>query len=359
MKIGVLGAGQLGRMLALAGIPMGHEFVFFDDTPEPCAAGLGQVDSLASPGLHALDALTYEFENIESYVDRFQEFGIPIRPSPNALKAACDRLWEKDLLVELGIPTPKYREFVEAREFAKSNQEIGYPLIAKTRRFGYDGKGQVRLDGYEDHERLWEMAGEEPMILESVVPFDRELSIIAARCADGKVAIYPLVENHHRNGILRLTIAPAPNLTPELQGAAEAYARKVLEQFDYVGVIAIELFQVGTELLVNEIAPRVHNSGHWTLDGAETSQFENHIRAITDMPLGSTLARGYSAMINIFGERPDPAAVLAVPGAHYHVYGKSARPGRKIGHITVGAADRETLAERVAALRYDDLPVLP
>jgi len=353
MKIGILGAGQLGRMLALAGIPMGHEFVFFDDTPEPCVGGLGPAKSLTYSPPIELDVVTYEFENVAAHLIVFQKMGVRIRPSGEALAVTSDRLAEKDMLVDFGIPTPDYRGFVESHELTNALQEIGYPAVAKARRYGYDGKGQTWLRSPEDHSALSTLAGEKPMILESEVPFDRELSIIAARGADGAVVAYPLVENHHREGILRLTIAPAPNLTPELQSAAEAYARKVLEHFDYVGVIATELFQVGSELLVNEIAPRVHNSGHWTIEGAETSQFENHIRAITDMPLGSTQPRGYSAMINIIGERPDPASILAVAGAHYHDYGKSARPGRKIGHITVRADDRETLAERVAALQYN------
>ncbi|MGI8922877.1 MAG: 5-(carboxyamino)imidazole ribonucleotide synthase [Fimbriimonadales bacterium] len=359
MKIGVLGAGQLGRMLGLAGIPMGHEFVFFDDAREPCAAGLGQVKPLTWSRPIDLDVITYEFENIAAHLVFFQKYGVEIRPSVAALQVTSDRLAEKEMLADFGIPTPKFRGFVEHRELATALHELGYPAVAKTRRFGYDGKGQLWLRSPADHSAASELAGEKPMILESVIPFDRELSLIAARGVDGAIAAYPLVENHHRDGILRLTVAPATNLTQELQATAESYARKILQHFDYVGVIAIELFQVGDELLVNEIAPRVHNSGHWTIEGAETSQFENHIRAITDMPLGSTLPRGYSAMINIIGEQPDPAAVWAVPGAHYHVYGKSARPGRKIGHITVRADDRETLTERVTELRYNDMPTLP
>jgi 5-(carboxyamino)imidazole ribonucleotide synthase len=227
---------------------------------------------------------------------------------------------------------------------------MGLPTVLKTRRMGYDGKGQVVLKSMEDAKGALESLGRQPLILEGFVPFSRELSIISVRDREGETAFYPLVENHHREGILRLSLAPAPNLSAELQAEAEGYASKMLESLQYVGVLAIELFEVEGRLLANEMAPRVHNSGHWTIEGAETSQFENHLRAIAGLPLGSTAAVGYSAMINIIGEAPDPSRVLAVPGAHLHLYGKAPRRGRKLGHVTLRANEAETLRANMKAL---------
>jgi 5-(carboxyamino)imidazole ribonucleotide synthase len=223
--------------------------------------------------------------------------------------------------------------------------------VLKTRRFGYDGKGQAVIGSAADAEAAWASLGSKPLILEGFVAFDRELSILAVRARDGEMAFYPLVENHHREGILRLSIAPAPNISNEMQATAEGYARRVMEALDYVGVLATELFQVGGELLANEMAPRVHNSGHWTIEGAETSQFENHLRAITGLPIGSTASRGYSAMLNIIGDFPDLEKVLRLPNTHLHLYGKAPRPGRKIGHVTLRVDDTSALAEGIQRLR--------
>jgi 5-(carboxyamino)imidazole ribonucleotide synthase len=219
--------------------------------------------------------------------------------------------------------------------------------VLKTRRLGYDGKGQAVLRNAELAEDAWRAVGEVPSILEAFVPFDRELSIVAVRSADGELRCYPLVENHHRDGILRVSYAPAPALTDELQAAAEGHACAVGDRLGYVGVFAIELFQAGGTLLGNEMAPRVHNSGHWTIEGAETSQFENHLRAICGLPLGDVGVRENVAMVNVIGEEPDAAAILAIPGAHLHSYGKQPRPGRKLGHITLVADDPDALRERV------------
>jgi 5-(carboxyamino)imidazole ribonucleotide synthase len=220
----------------------------------------------------------------------------------------------------------------------------------KTRRLGYDGKGQAVIHDPRLAEDAWQSVGEVPCLLEELVPFDRELSIVAVRGRDGKTAAYPVVENRHRDGILRVTRAPAPGLDADLQEAAEAHARALMAELGYVGVLAIELFQTGTSLLANEMAPRVHNSGHWTIEGAETSQFENHLRAVCGLPLGVTDAIGVSAMVNLIGAMPDRTAVLGIPGAHLHDYGKEARPGRKLGHVTVRAADERTLEERLEEL---------
>jgi 5-(carboxyamino)imidazole ribonucleotide synthase len=241
--------------------------------------------------------------------------------------------------------------------------EIGYPAILKTAGYGYDGKGQVVLRRGDDVTHAWEKLGGVPLILEGFVAFEREVSQIAARGRDGATAFYPLVENHHEGGILRLSLAPAPGLSADLQALAEGHARRVLERLGYVGVLAIEFFQVpgkrgrGTRdgaagrLLANEMAPRVHNSGHWTIEGARTSQFENHLRAVLGWPLGSTEAVAHSAMLNLIGTLPDPRAVLAVPDAHLHLYGKRPRPGRKLGHVTLWCATPEQVRERLGRLR--------
>ena len=215
---------------------------------------------------------------------------------------------------------------------------------------GYDGKGQWLLRTAEDVERVRPELPDVPMILEKFVPFTRELSILGVRGRGGEIAFYPLIENHHRGGILRLSLAPAPNLTASLQQEAEHAAQKVLEALDYVGALCIEFFEVGGRLLANEMAPRVHNSGHWTIEGAVTSQFENHLRAILGMPLGSTAAVGVSAMINLIGEIPESAEVLNVSNAHLHLYGKEPRAGRKLGHVTVRADHPEKLQQRLIAL---------
>ena len=225
------------------------------------------------------------------------------------------------------------------------------PSILKSRRGGYDGKGQAVLVSHADLDRAWAEVGGVPAVLETVVPFTRELSVLAVRSRSGATASWPLVENHHRGGILRTSLAPAPGLTPELQDRADSIATRILDALDYVGVLAVELFDVEGELLVNELAPRVHNSGHWTIEGAETSQFENHLRAILGWPLGSTDAVALCAMVNCIGALPDHRSALAVPNTHLHSYGKAARPDRKVGHVTVVGADEAERDRRLTALR--------
>lgn len=353
--VGVLGAGQLGRMLALAGLPMGLRFRFLEPTPGACAGQVaehitGHYEDEAALARFADGAsvVTYEFENVPPGAAAFLAERVPVFPPPAALQIAGDRLLEKDFFRSLGIPTPPYRAVDTLSDLLNALTVLGTPSVLKTRRFGYDGKGQSVLHSIEDARAAWDELGGKPLILEGFAHFSRELSIISVRGKDGEVAFYPLVENHHREGILRLSLAPAPELSPEVQAAAESYARRALEAMDYVGVLAIELFEVGGELWANEMAPRVHNSGHWTIEGAETSQFENHLRAILGLPLGYTAPRGYSAMLNLIGELPDTAAVLRTPGAHLHLYGKEPRPGRKIGHITL-RADDPTALKRLAA----------
>jgi len=313
--VGVIGGGQLGRMLALAGIPLGLSFRFLDPSADAPAAEVGEllVGEYDDPDLldrlaDGAAAVTFEFENVP--VAAAERIGAI--PAAAALEASQDRLVEKQLFRRLGIPTPKLDDEVDE-----------FPAILKTRRLGYDGKGQRLVEAWQ---------GPDPAhVLEERVPFDRELSLLAVRGADGDTRFYPLVENVHEGGILRTSRVPARNAP---QAEAEEYATRLLDELGYVGVLAIELFDVGGRLLANEFAPRVHNTGHWTIEGAATSQFENHLRAVLGLPLGPTDSRP-SVLINLIGRTPAPADVLAVPGAHLHLYGKEPRPGRKLGHVTL------------------------
>ena len=357
MTIGILGGGQLGYMLALAGYPLGLHFRFLDPSPQ---APVGRIahrvtaeysdhDALEKFA-HGLELVTYEFENVPVEAARFLAKHVPVYPPPEALEAAQDRLNEKSLFKKLGIVTTPFAEVNGAGDVDAAVKKIGLPAVLKTRRMGYDGKGQWVLRTREDVEFVKREFPTTPLLLESFVTFQRELSILAARSRSGETAFYPLVENHHRGGILRLTVAPAPNLSAKLQQAAEVAARRVMEELNYVGVLAIEFFECNGELVANEMAPRVHNSGHWSIEGAATSQFENHLRAVMGLPLGSTATLGVSAMLNLIGEVPEPAEVAAIPDAHLHLYGKSLRPGRKVGHVTLRAASFEELTSRLAAL---------
>ena len=329
-------------MLALAGYPLDIRCATLDparDSPAsqvaPSIVGpYGDREALARLAEGA-DVVTYEFENVPVDATRFLMELAPVFPPAEALEIAQDRVREKTLFDELRLPTAAYEAVATPADLRSAVERLGTPAVLKTRRLGYDGKGQAVIHDAVLAEDAWRAIGEVPSILERVVEFDRELSILGVRGRDGSVACYPLVENHHREGILRMSVAPAPDLTPDLQAKAEGHARAVMDRLEYVGVMAIELFQVRDELLGNEIAPRVHNSGHWTIEGAETSQFENHLRAVTGLPLGSTSARGSSAMVNLIGTVPDTAALAAVTGAHLHLYGKEPRPGRKLGHITI------------------------
>ena len=345
-RVGIIGGGQLGRMLALAGHELGIDCTTLDPSAaSPAAAVAPSIvgmyedrDRLAELAA-AVDVVTYEFENVPVEAARFVEELRPVLPPPAALEAAQDRLAEKQLFTKVGLSVPTYAPVDSLGSLADGLERLGTPAMLKTRRLGYDGKGQAVIHDALLGEDAWRSLGEVPCLLEAFVEFERELSIVAVRGRDGEVAAYPLVQNFHRDGILRITRAPAPRIDAEVQEAAEAHARAIMAELAYVGVLAIELFQVGESLLGNEMAPRVHNSGHWTIDGAETSQFENHLRAVCGLPLGPTEPVGESAMVNLIGEMPDVAAVMAVPGAHLHDYGKLARPGRKLGHVTVTADD--------------------
>jgi 5-(carboxyamino)imidazole ribonucleotide synthase len=299
---------------------------------------------------HGLEVVTYEFENVPVAAAKFLAERVPVYPPAAALEEAQERLREKRMFRRLEIPTTEFAEIAKRGDFDSAVKQVGLPAMLKTCRMGYDGKGQWQLRTAEDVEKVRTELPDAPLILERFVPFTRELSILAVRGRKGEIAFYPLIENHHRGGILRLSLAPAPNLTTSLQQEAEHAARKVLEALEYVGVLCIEFFEIGGRLLANEMAPRVHNSGHWTIEAAVTSQFENHLRAILGMPLGSTAAVGLSAMINLIGEIPDSAQVLNVSNAHLHLYGKEPRAGRKLGHVTVRADQFEKLQQRLNAL---------
>jgi 5-(carboxyamino)imidazole ribonucleotide synthase len=356
VNIGVLGGGQLGRMLALAGYPLGHAFVFLDPAPEAlCGLGSHIVAPPDDEGALAelagrVDLVTYEFENVPVAAARALAARVPVFPSPDALALSQDRLLEKSLFRRLGIPTAPFAAVDSGAALESALDHIGLPAVLKTRRLGYDGKGQAVLRERRDAVGAWTALARVPCIVEGFVRFTRELSCLAVRSRDGAVAVYPLVENLHEGGILRRSLAPAPNGSARLHAEAAALVRRLADHLDYVGVLALELFETEGTLLANEMAPRVHNSGHWTIEGADTSQFENHVRAITGAPLGSCAAIGCSGMLNLIGGCPAPAAVLAVAGAHLHLYGKAPRPGRKVGHVTVRCDDRALLAERVDAL---------
>lgn len=339
MKIGVLGGGQLGRMMALAGYPLGLEFVFYDRNPQACAADVGSLvvgefddSELLTSFAQQVDVVTVEFENIPgSALEHVSQF-VPVYPSPRALGAVQDRLDEKRLFQSLDIPTPVFYAVENAKSLADTFNTHKDTLILKSRRFGYDGKGQMQLQSADEADEAWKALGGVPLIAEQRIPFQREVSIIAARGHDGKTSVYPLAINLHKQGILRRSEI---SIADPLQDKAEDYVQRVLQELDYVGVLAFEFFVCNGELLANEVAPRVHNSGHWTIEGAVTSQFENHLRAILDWPLGDTSARDRCVMYNVIGEMPDKKNMLKVPGLHFHDYAKEPRAGRKIGHVTL------------------------
>jgi 5-(carboxyamino)imidazole ribonucleotide synthase len=329
--VGCIGGGQLGRMLGLAGLPLGVSFRFLDPSPDACAREVGELvvaDYDDPQGLVRLgdgaEVVTYEFENVP--VEAAARVGAV--PGVAALELGQDRLREKELFRSLGIPTARFG----------SPEETGLPALIKTRRLGYDGKGQRRIDELEpipDHE-----------LAEELVAFDRELSVVGVRGREGETRFWSVGENVHRDGILRVTRAPARNAP---QREAEAICTALLDSLDYVGVIAVELFEVGGRLLANEFAPRVHNTAHWTIDGARTSQFENHLRAILGLPLGATDATGECVMVNLIGTLPTLDALLGLPTARVHLYGKPPREGRKLGHVTLVDPDEASL-ERALAL---------
>ncbi len=340
MTVGVMGGGQLGRMLALAGYPLGLDFLFLDPSSTAPAGHLAPLltgsftdEALLAELARRSEVITFDWENVSVEALGALRRETRVCPPLRAVASAQDRVGEKRLFERLGIPTTRWRAVSSRAQLARAIREVGLPGVIKTRRLGYDGKGQAVVRTQDDAESAWQSLGAAPLIYEELVPFECEVSIIGARGERGQIVVYPLNGNVHAQGILRLTRAPFG--PPLWQRRAARYLTKLLTHFRYVGIATIEFFVRGGRLIANEIAPRVHNSGHWTIEGAETSQFENHLRAILDLPLGSTRPRGFCAMVNLIGAMPPHAALLAGPGLHLHDYGKAPRPGRKLGHCTL------------------------
>ncbi|HKN58165.1 MAG TPA: 5-(carboxyamino)imidazole ribonucleotide synthase [Gemmatimonadaceae bacterium] len=368
MKVGVLGGGQLGRMLALAGYQLGIEFRFFDPN---AGAPVGQIGQLIAADygdtkalerfLDGVDVVTYEFESIPLSTAQYVAERVKLFPPLKALETAQDRLLEKQLFQALDIPTPTFFAIESLDDLKSAATDIGLPVVLKTRRMGYDGKGQKVIRDDPSLAAAWRSLSGVPLIVEKFIPFQHELSVIGVRDCEGREVFYPPVENVHAEGVLRKSTSPAPSVTPELAALAIDYCRRLMDRLGYVGVLALELFSVDGTLLANEMAPRVHNSGHWTIEGAETSQFENHLRAVLSLPLGVTTSRGRSVMFNILGHIPEVERVVAIEGAHLHLYGKAPSEKRKLGHVTLVAQSAGGLergsAEVAAALGLDPVGV--
>ena len=360
--VGILGGGQLARMLALSGAPLGLRFLVMDTANDACAGQFAPMvvgdyrdEAALAEFASRIDVATFDFENVPADSAHWLAQRVPVFPAPSALATAQDRLAEKTLFRQLGIPVPDFAAVDSRDALQAAIATIGAPCILKTRRLGYDGKGQFRIRTAADVDAAWDalgaQAGTVGLIVERLVAFERELSVVAVRGRDGELQTWPLTENWHVDGVLSASLAPA-TADAELAEQALAYARKVGDALDYVGVFTLELFcspSAGSpgrvELLANELAPRVHNSGHWTIEGAETSQFENHLRAVLGLPLGDTRMLGHACMLNWIGQLPGAAAVLAEAGGHWHDYGKSPRLGRKVGHATVRADSTDALAD--------------
>jgi 5-(carboxyamino)imidazole ribonucleotide synthase len=353
--VGILGGGQLARMLALSGAPLGLRFLVMDASADACAGQfapmvVGDYRDQAALAEFAsrIDVATFDFENVPSESAQWLSERVPVCPSPRALATAQDRLAEKTLFRELGIPVPPFAAVSSRAELDDAIAAIGTPAILKTRRLGYDGKGQIRIRSVGHVDAAWNALGAQAttvgLILEGFVAFQRELSVIGMRGRDGEFRSWPLTENWHVDGVLSASLAPA-TVDASLAATAYGYAQRLATALDYVGVFALELFLRDGELLANELAPRVHNSGHWTIEGAETSQFQNHLRAVLGLPPGSTDALGHVCMLNWIGTMPDPNPVLSEAGGHWHDYGKEPRIGRKVGHATLRADASGDLAD--------------
>ena len=358
MAVGVLGGGQLGRMMALAAYPLGERVVLLDPSPSACGGHVaplvvGRWDDAEplSELARRSEVVTFEFENVPDDAARYLADRVRVAPPPAALEITQDRLYEKRLFQQLGIGTALFAPASSRQELLEAVEVTGLPAVVKTRRFGYDGKGQHVVRTRQDVEEAWLALGATPLIVESFVPFQFETSAIVARSWSGEVVRYPLVENLHARGILRESRPDSPNITEELRQQAQDAPDRLLTHLNYVGVLTVEFFVTDEGLIANEMAPRVHNSGHYSIDGALTSQFENHIRAIIDAPLGDPSCHVHSVMLNCIGGMPERADMAAIPGVRIHAYGKSASPGRKIGHVTVVARERDELERRLAKLR--------
>ncbi len=358
LRIGILGGGQLGRMMALAGYPLDLAFSFYDSNPACPSAALGERFGDADNSTSSLDAFidsadvfTYEFENIPAeWVERIAAKK-QVFPGVKSLSVSQNRLNEKKLFADLKIPSARFADIRSESDLRNAVSTLGLPLVIKTVTMGYDGKGQFLLKTEEQIAQAWgELGAQAPLIAEEFVHFKRELSIIAVRGRDGKTVCYPLTENVHHRGILSHSIAPAPQVDSDTQLTAERYISAILHELDHVGAITLEMFDTRHGLFANETAPRVHNSGHWTIEGARCSQFENHVRAVAGLPLGATTCDRPTAMLNIIGQHPDANTILSIKDAHLHLYGKSERDGRKLGHITLTANGHHELAAGIAQI---------
>jgi len=357
MKIGVLGAGQLGRMLALSAYPLGHQMRFLALSEEDPSSLLGKTYINNHSNVIELfsddsDVVTYESENTDVSIVNQVSNKSKVYPSESSLHLTQHRGREKNLLSKLNIPCAPFKMVNSLLELKSAVELIGLPAILKTAKDGYDGKGQFLIKSESEIDQAWDHMSGSESILEGFIKFKRELSLIAVRGLDASLKYYPLVENTHHEGILRLTIAPAQNIPKSLQKKAEEYMHSLINEMDHVGVMTLELFDSSDELIVNEIAPRVHNSGHWTIEGAQTSQFENHIRAITNSPLGATsIKSSFNAMINIIGMHGQTSKALETKNAHLHLYDKEERKGRKLGHITLTSNSMEELNKSIDSLK--------
>ena len=370
--VGILGGGQLARMMALAGAPLGLRFLVMDTAADACAGQFAPLlvgdyrdESALAEFASKVDVATFDFENVPAESAEWLAQRVPVFPNPRALAVAQDRLVEKSLFRELGIPVGAFADVGSLDALRSEVDRLGGACILKTRRLGYDGKGQFRIKSPADVDAAWQalgaQAGTVGLIVEAFIPFERELSVVAVRGRDGEFRTWPLTENWHVDGVLSASLAPA-QVDAVLVEAAYAHARRLAESLDYVGVFALELFYRDGELLANEMAPRVHNSGHWTIEGAETSQFQNHLRAVLGLPLGETRTLGHACMLNWIGEMPDAGSVLQEAGGHWHDYGKLPRKGRKVGHATLRDDDASALAtalQRVGAALGRESQVAP
>lgn len=353
--IGILGGGQLARMLSLAAYPFGWRTLCFDPSPEACANDVTNViradytdEAQLEHFAQQVDVVTLENENVPvNCLEKLSHY-CPVYPNAHAVSVAQDRLLEKQLFQQFAIPTPLFMAINTQAELNAACEKIGLPAVLKTRRFGYDGKGQYIIRTPEDQDKAWAALQNYPLILESWVQFDREVSLIAARNPQGETCFYPLVENTHKMGILHISRAPFNH--PQLTQLAQEYIIRLLNELNYVGILTVEFFVTGDQLIANEMAPRVHNSGHWTIEGAVTSQFTQHLRAVCGLTLGNTAPRNYSALLNCIGTEPELSAVLQYPNAYYHCYNKTPKPLRKLAHLTINTTSETEREQQLSAL---------